>query len=285
MGSRYGGLKQIDPVGPNGEIIIDYSIYDAIKAGFGKVVFVIRRDIEAEFREVIGSRFEGRIAVDYAYQELSLLPEGYTVPEGRTKPWGTAHAIMAAETIINEPFAAINADDFYGAAGFQTISEYLTEGDDTDNDYCMVGYVLRNTLSEHGTVSRGVCRTDENGFLAEITERTKIRKEGDAAHDEEADVALTGDEPVSMNLWGFKPTFFEHLNKHFSAFLESYGSELNSEYYIGTAITSLIEENTASIKVLTSADSWFGVTYPDDKPLVMASIKELIDSGKYPPLN
>jgi dTDP-glucose pyrophosphorylase len=283
MGSRYGGLKQIDPIGPNGEIIIDYSVYDAIRAGFGKVVFVIRRDIETEFKAVVGSRFAGVIEVDYVYQDLDALPAGFSVPEGRVKPWGTAHAILMAKDIIDGPFAVINADDFYGAAGFKVMADHLAQAKDGEwADYCMVGYVLRNTLSEHGTVSRGICRADDDGFLVDVVERTRIRKTGNTAFDEADEVALTGDEPVSMNLFGFTPSFFDHLDVGFREFLTVQGTEMKSEYYIASPITHLIESNQAKVRLLSSTDAWFGVTYPEDKPSVVASVRKLVDAGAYP---
>ena len=218
MGSRYGGLKQIDAVGPSGETIIDYSIYDALRTGFARLVFVIRRDIEAPFREAIGSKFEKRIAVDYVFQELDMLPSGFTVPPGRTKPWGTTQAILLAEEVLNEPFAAINADDFYGRESFQVMSAFLREG---GRDYAMVGYTLRNTLSEHGSVSRGVCECDADGYLRAVTELTKIEKQGPAAQAE--DRALSGDELVSMNFWGFTPAFFRNCGSGFSRSCDAAG--------------------------------------------------------------
>jgi len=277
MGSRYGGLKQIDAVGPAGETIIDYSIYDALRAGFGRLVFVIRHDIEAPFREAIGSKFEKRIAVDYVFQELDKLPSGFTVPTGRTKPWGTTQAILLAEDIVHEPFAAINADDFYGRESFQVLADFLRGG---GNDYAMVGYTLRNTLSEHGSVSRGVCVCDTDGYLKAVDELTKIEKRGQGAHAEGR--VLTGDEPVSMNFWGFTPALFPQLRTQFEAFLRRGGQELKSECYIPTTINELVAAGVIRLKVLRTPSSWFGVTYKEDKPQVTASIRQLISRGDYP---
>src|SRR6266404_2159669 len=277
MGSRYGGLKQIDAVGPNGEAIIDYSIYDALRAGFGRLVFVIRRDIEAPFREAIGGKFEKRIAVDYVFQELEKLPPGFTIPPGRTKPWGTTHAILMAEETLREPFAAINADDFYGRESFQVMADFLRAG---GPDYAMVGYTLRNTLSEHGSVSRGVCECDAAGFLRAVVELTKIEKQGRGAHAEGR--VLSGDELVSMNLWGFTPALFPQLRERFSEFLRRSGQELKSECYIPTTVNELVASGAARVKVLRTPSSWFGITYKEDKPQVIASIRKLVADGGYP---
>jgi UTP-glucose-1-phosphate uridylyltransferase len=277
MGSRYGGLKQIDAVGPAGETIIDYSIYDALRTGFARLVFVIRRDIEAPFREAIGSKFEKRIAVDYVFQELDMLPSGFAVPPGRTKPWGTTQAILLAEEVLNEPFAAINADDFYGRESFQVMSAFLREG---GRDYAMVGYTLRNTLSEHGSVSRGVCECDAEGYLRAVTELTKIEKQGHAARAEGR--ALSGDELVSMNFWGFTPVVFPQLRERFFTFLQRSGHELKSECYIPTTVNELVAAGIARVKVLHTPSSWFGVTYQEDKPQVKASIRQLVARCEYP---
>jgi hypothetical protein len=278
MGSRYGGLKQIDAVGPNGEAIIDYSIYDALRAGFGRLVFVIRRDIEAPFREAIGGKFEKRIAVDYVFQELDKLPPGFTVPPGRTKPWGTTHAILLAGETLREPFAAINADDFYGRESFRVMADFLRAG---GPDYTMIGYTLRNTLSEHGSVSRGVCECDAAGFLRAVVELTKIEKQGRGAHAE--DRLLSGDELVSMNFWGFTPALFPQLREQFSEFLRRSGQELKSECYIPTTVNELVASGAARVKVLRTSASWFGITYKEDKPQVVASILKLVAGGEYPP--
>lgn len=282
MGSRYGGLKQIDPVGPNGETIIDYSIYDALRAGFGRLVFVIRRDIEQQFKEIVGSRFEQRVPVAYVHQELDMLPPGFSVPAGRTKPWGTTHAILQAENVIREPFAAINADDFYGQNAYKVLARHLTSG---TPDYAMVGFVLKNTLSDFGTVARGVSRVDANQYLTHIVEMMKIERDGGGAKNTEADgriVKLTGDEAVSMNFWGFTPAVFPQLRVEFEKFLKQSGGELKSECYIPATVGELVTNGRAKCKVLRSPDSWFGVTYREDRPLVVESIRKLIASGVYP---
>src|SRR6185312_3405752 len=250
MGSRYGGLKQIDPVGPEGETIIDYSIFDAVRAGFGKLVFVIRHYIESAFREAIGARFEKRLPVEYVFQELDKLPAGFSVPPNRTKPWGTGQAILMAEEKIREPFAAINADDFYGANSFQVLAEHLRAG---GNDYAMVGFTLRNTLSEFGSVARGVCRADGENFLESVTEMVGIEKDGTGAKCKDAKEVLhqfTGDELVSMNMWGFTPTLFGHLRKQFTEFLKQHGCEVKSEFYIPKAVNELLAAKLALVKVL-----------------------------------
>ena len=282
MGSRYGGLKQIDPVGPCGETIIDYSIYDAMRAGFGKLVFVIRQDIEAQFREIVGARFEKRIPVEYVFQELAKLPPGFSVPAGRTKPWGTTHAILMAADTIREPFAAINADDFYGAESYRLLAEHLQSG---SADYSMVGFILRNTLSEFGSVARGVCRVDEKNFLTHIVEMMKVEPEGKGAKNTEADgkiIKLSGDEAVSMNFWGFTPALFPQLRRQFNAFLEKSGHELKSECYIPATVGELVTGGQAKVKVLRTNDSWFGVTYREDRPRTVESIRQLIARGDYP---
>jgi dTDP-glucose pyrophosphorylase len=282
MGSRYGGLKQIDPVGPAGETIIDYSIFDAMRAGFGKLVFVIRKDIEQQFRDIIGTRFEKRIAVEYAYQELDKLPPGYALPAGRTKPWGTTHAILMAEGVVKEPFAAINADDFYGQQAYQLIAQHLTSG---TTDCAMVGFILRNTLSQHGSVARGVCRVDEKNHLKSVVEMMKIEPDGGGAKDTDAAgqiTKLTGEESVSMNFWGFTPALFPLLRTQFDAFLKQSGAELKSECYIPSAVNDLVVTGQAKVKVLRTNDSWFGVTYREDRPQVVESIRQLIAQGKYP---
>ena len=282
MGSRYGGLKQIDPVGPAGETIIDYSIYDAMRAGFGKLVFVIRHDIEQQFREVVGSRFEKRIAVEYVFQELDKLPPGYTLPAGRTKPWGTTHAILMAENVIKEPFAAINADDFYGRSAYAVLAKHLTSG---SLDYAMVGFILKNTLSDHGSVARGVSKTDANHYLTSIVEMTKIEHDGSGAKNTDADgkvTHLSGDEAVSMNFWGFTPALFPQIKVEFEKFLKRAGGEQKSECYIPMTVGDLVTNGLAKVKVLRSPDSWFGVTYREDRPTVVESIRKLIAKGEYP---
>jgi len=282
MGSRYGGLKQIDPVGPSGETIIDYSIFDAMRAGFGKLVFVIRKDIEQQFREIVGARFEKRIAVEYAYQELDKLPPGYSLPAGRTKPWGTTHAILMAQGVVNEPFAAINADDFYGQQAYQLLAHHLTSG---TPDYAMVGFILKNTLSAHGSVARGVSRVNADNYLTHIVEMMKIEPDGNGAKDTGADGTITklsGDEAVSMNFWGFTPALFPQLRVEFEKFLKRAGGEQKSECYIPATIGELVTTGQAKCKVLRTSDSWFGVTYREDRPQVVESIRQLIAQGKYP---
>lgn len=287
MGSRYGGLKQLDAMGPSGEVVLDYSVFDAIRAGFGKVVFVIRRDFEQQFREQVGARFAGRIEVAYAFQDLHDLPAPHTVPEGRVKPWGTAHAVLAAEGVVNEPFLMINADDFYGRDAFEKIAADLIQPRPADgtSHYSMVGFYLRNTLSDFGSVARGVCTTDGSGMLASVTEMTKIFKTATGAEnreDPEAPVVLTGDEVVSMNFFGFTPDVFAHLRRAFTAFLESQGSDLKAECYVPKEVDVLIKNGLADVRVLESTGKWFGVTYPEDKAEVVAAIQRLVQEGEYP---
>ncbi len=284
MGSRYGGLKQMDKVGPSGETIIDYSIYDAIRAGFGKIVFVIRREIEEEFKEVFIDRLKGEIDIDYVFQELTMVPEGVKVPENRKKPWGTGHAIMVAEEKINEPFAAINADDFYGSQSFGVIAEFL-RNNQNENDYAMVGYQLDKTLSDFGHVARGVCKTDENGFLKEVTERTNIQRteKGIAFTGENGEeVILSGNETVSMNFWGFKTSVFSWLSRYFTEFIKEHGDEPKSEFFIPILVMELIKIRQAKVKVLQSGEKWFGVTYKADKEDVMQKILNKVKAGEYP---
>jgi dTDP-glucose pyrophosphorylase len=282
MGSRYGGLKQIDPVGPNGETIIDYSIYDAMRAGFGRLVFIIRRDIEEAFKEVVGTRFEKRIDVGYVYQELDNLPHGFSVPEGRTKPWGTTHAVLMAAEAIHEPFAVINADDFYGAESYRLLAEHLQLG---TADYAMAGFILRNTLSDFGTVSRGVCQVGEDGYLKTVDEMISIVRDGQGAKNTDAagrETKLTGDELVSMNMWGFTPAVFGQLTECFRQFLEKQGTQAKAECYLPVAVNELVVSGQARVKMLRSRDSWFGVTNREDRPRVVESIRRLIDEGAYP---
>lgn len=286
MGSRYGALKQMDGVGPNREAIIDYSIYDAIRAGFGKVVFVIRESFAAEFREVFSAeRFGGRIEVEFVYQELGNLPEGFTVPEGREKPWGTNHALMMAAPVIHEPFAVINADDFYGADAYRVIGDYLSKLGESENDYCMVAYELSKTLSENGTVSRGVCTVSPEGLLESMVERTQIERIADGRivyHDGGADEELAEDTPVSMNLFGFTPDYFAHAEEYFRIFLQEHGRELKSECYMPSVVNKLIHEGTSTLRVLRSSAQWFGVTYKADREPLVKRIHDLIASGAYP---
>lgn len=282
MGSRYGGLKQLDPVGPDEETIMDYSIFDAQRAGFGKIVFVIRRDFEEPFKRQIGAKFEKRIPVEYVFQEVSKLIPGFTVPEGRTKPWGTTHAILMAASAIHEPFAAINADDFYGPESFRILAQHLQTG---TSDYGMVGFVLRNTLSEFGTVARGVCHVNENGYLRDITELKSIECEGQRITNidsEGQEMVLNGGEIVSMNMWGFTPQIFGHLYEHFQRFLKRNGDDLKAECYIPSTVNTLIQAGLARVKVLRSGDAWFGVTYREDHPRVVQSILRLVEGGTYP---
>lgn len=282
MGSRYGGLKQLDPVGPHDETIMDYSIFDAQRAGFGKIVFVIRKDFEDAFKRQIATHFEKRIAVDYVFQEVGKLIPGFTVPEGRTKPWGTTHAILMAASAIHEPFGVINADDFYGAGSFRVLAQHLQTG---TSDYAMVGFVLRNTLSEFGTVARGVCHLGENGYLKDITELKSIEREGARITDidsEGQETVLNGGEIVSMNMWGFTPQIFGQLHDQFQRFLKRYGNDLKAECYIPSTINTLIQAGLGRVKVLRSGDAWFGVTYREDHPRVVQSILRLVEGGTYP---
>lgn len=285
MGNRYGGLKQIDPVGPSGEIIIDYSIYDAISAGFGKLVFVIRHYFEDAFKKKIGSKFDGIVETAYAYQELDACLDGFELPPNRQKPWGTGHAILVAKDLINEAFAVINADDFYGAGSFKVIADYLSTNVTSQTEYCMVGYTLRNTLSEYGCVSRGVCSCDDQMFLKEVIERTKVEKKDDGVeyiNDMGQRQQLCGDEIVSLNLWGFQPSIFGYLQAQFSDFLNKHGREPEPEFFIPTAVDNLIKSGQARVKVLPTDDCWFGVTYRQDKKIAVACINELIKQGVYP---
>lgn len=287
MGSRYGGLKQLDPMGPNGEVILDYSVYDAIRAGFGKVVFIIRKDFADIFKEKIGSRFADKIEVDYAYQDLNDLPEGFTVPEGREKPWGTTHALRAARDVVKEPFAVVNADDFYGSDAFKQAANFLmTVKDDADKaHYGLVAYNLKRTLSDHGDVNRGVC-AGKDGYLVSVEEYVKIQREEDGVVRGEnlKGERLPVDEncPVSMNFWVFTPSFMELVEPHMVDFLKARGAELKSESYIPTFVDEMISTGRADCKMIDTTSSWFGVTYPQDKPIVVESINKLIEEGEYP---
>ena len=284
MGSRYGALKQMDGVGPNNEAILDYSIYDAKRAGFGKVVFVIRRDFAEAFEKVNNTERFG-IPVEYVYQSIDALPEGYSVPEGREKPWGTCHAVLMAADTIKEPFAVINADDFYGKEAYEVMAKYLTECEGKRGAYSMVAYKLRNTLSEFGTVSRGVCTQDENNYLRTIVERTSIAKteDGAAFTDEEGSHPLDLDTLVSMNFFGFTPDFFEHSKEGFKKFLEGPAqTNIKAEFFIPLMVNNLINSDEAKLRVLSSDAAWFGVTYKEDKPDVVAKVQSLIDRGVYP---
>jgi hypothetical protein len=285
MGSRYGGLKQIDPMGPSGETLLDYSVFDCLRAGFTKAVFVIRPDFEAAFRDRVLARFAGRIETALAHQTLDRLPPGFAVPAGREKPWGTTHAILCARDVVTGPFAMINADDFYGRDALAVIGRRLAAVPPTSTDYAMVGFTLANTLSEHGTVTRGVCRTDARGFLTDIRELTDVGRGpgGVQARDGDTTVTLTGDEPASMNLWGFTPAIFPQLEAEFRRFLAARGTEPKSECYIPTTVGDLVHAGRATCEVLRTSSTWFGATYADDKPLVQASLARLVAAGEYPP--
>jgi hypothetical protein len=295
MGSRYGGLKQIERFGPSGETIMDYSVYDALRAGFARVVFVIRRELEPAFRAAVGDKYGGRIAVEYVFQELDDLPSGFTVPPGRTKPWGTAHAIWCARRAVSGPFASINADDYYGGASFQAVAQHLmgeaaVGGADAAGRgpvaYCMVGYPVLQTLSEHAAVARAICEVDDRGFLTALVERLKVEKSGEGGRylDEAGrSRALGGNEVVSMNFWGFTPSVFEQLERHLVRFLETRDpAQEKSECLIPVVVGGLIKEDAAKVRVLTTSDTWFGVTHPGDKARVMKTLRELVGRGEYP---
>ncbi|MFI3214270.1 MAG: sugar phosphate nucleotidyltransferase [Eubacteriales bacterium] len=289
MGSRFGGLKQIAPVDEEGNIIIDFSIYDAVQAGFEKVVFIIKKQIEKEFKASVGDRISKYVNVEYVYQELDKIPTGYSVPEDRVKPFGTGHAVLCCKGIVDGPFAVINADDYYGRGAFQAIYDYLVETkDDEKYRYAMVGYQLQNTLTENGHVSRGVCTLDENSFLADINEKTRIEKHGEVAEYTEDDgvtwISLPDSTVVSMNMWGFTNSFLGELEERFIKFLEKDvpANPLKAEYFLPFVVDELLKEEKATAKVLTTVDKWYGVTYQEDKPVVMKAIKMLKDSGMYP---
>ena len=285
MGSRFGGLKQLAGLGPHGEIIMDYSIFDARRAGFEKVVFVIRRFMEQDFREHILPRFKNKIPFDIVFQELDILPEGFTCPEGREKPWGTNHAVMMAAPVIREPFAAINADDYYGVDAFNVMAGYLKTLGNSQNNYCMVGFKVGNTLSELGAVSRGVCTEDASGNLATVVERTHVVRENGVVKykDDKGElIPIPDDTLVSMNMWGFTPDYFQHSETIFKAFLKERGQEMKSEFYIPLVVNELIQSHTSKVKVLPTTSQWFGVTYKEDAPAVAAKLKELHDTGVYP---
>lgn len=285
MGSRYGGLKQLDGLGPNGETIMDYSIYDAVNAGFGKLVFVIRKSFEEDFREKIVKKYEKKIPVELVFQELDSLPEGFSVPEGRVKPWGTNHAVMMGEDVIKEPFAVINADDFYGRESFQVLADFLSGLNGSENKYCMVGYRVGNTLSESGTVARGVCETDKNNHLTGVVERTQImRMDGQVKYRNENDdwVAIDDNTPVSMNMWGFTPDYFKYSKDYFVRFLNENAGNIKAEYFIPLLVNHLIVEGKASVEVLDTPSKWFGVTYAEDRPEVVDKLRMLAKNGDYP---
>lgn len=285
MGSRYGSLKQVDAVGPNGEAIIDYSVFDALRAGFGKIVFVIRRDIEKDFREVFGNRFDGKVPYEIVFQELDMLPKGITCPPDRVKPWGTAHAIWVCRNVISEPFAVINADDFYGADAFRVLSKALSQPNLEDGSYFMVGYKLANTLSEEGSVSRGICSVDKYSYLLDVVERTSIERiEGSVKYKDETGQMVAVDEKslVSMNCWGFTPDIFGYIDLMLNEFLGGSLANPKAEFYIPTVVNKLIKSSNAACKVLPSSANWFGVTYPGDKPHVMEKLLKLKEHGVYP---
>lgn len=288
MGSRYGGLKQLDGLGPNGETIMDYSIYDAVKAGFGKIVFVIRKDFEQDFREKILSKYEGHVPAELVFQSLDSLPKGFSVPEGREKPWGTNHAVLMAKDVINEPFLVINCDDFYNRDAFMVIGKFLSNlPEGSKNKYAMVGFRVGNTLSENGTVARGICSKDADGNLTTVVERTEIKRvDGPVCYkDEEGNwIAVEDNTPVSMNMWGFTPDYFDYSEAYFKEFLSDPKNmeNLKAEFFIPLMVNKLINEKTATVEVLDTTSKWFGVTYAADRDDVVARIQKLIDEGVYP---
>lgn len=285
VGSRYGGLKQIDPVGPNGEIILDYSVFDAIRAGFEKVVFIIRRDIEKDFKAIIGSHFAGRIKVEYVFQELTDLPAGFSVPEGRVKPWGTGQAVLACRKTVREPFGVINADDLYGAESYKILAGYLSKLDPACDAYALVGFRIDHTLSDHGHVTRGICEIDAANMLLGVTERFKIEKTAMGARyqdEKEQWVGLKGDEIASMNMWGFTPTLFTHLEEKFPVFLKGAAGNLKAEFLMPSVADALIKEHKITMKVLGTPAKWLGVTYKEDKPEVVRKVGEQVKNKIYP---
>ena len=284
MGSRYGGLNQLDGLGPNGETIMDYSVFDAMRAGFGKVVFVIRKDFEEDFRKVVLSKYADHVPCEVCFQGIDNLPEGFTRNPERTKPWGTNHAVLMAKDIIKEPFMVINADDFYGKESFEVMAKFLLDVNGQEGKYCMAGYRVGNTLSEHGTVSRGVCATDKMGFLTDVVERTAIEnKNGHVVYqDNGVDVEIPFETPVSMNMWGFTPEYFTYAEEAFKAFLTENSQELKAEFYIPTLVNDMIKSGKATCQVLDTTAKWFGVTYADDRQMVVDKIQALVDAGVYP---
>jgi len=283
VGSRYGGVKQMDKIGPSGESIIDYSVFDAIMAGFGKVVFVLNPKIIDDFKAIFEPRLAGKIITEYILQELHNIPEGIEFNQERTKPWGTGHAVLVAEKYVNEPFAVINADDFYGREAFQVLADFLTDPIRQQNEYALVGYKLANTLSENGSVSRGICQS-ENGCLTDVVERTSIlrKEEGIVFEEVGTEYPLTEDDIVSMNFWGFTPLFFIQLKRDFSKFITENAHQLKAEFYIPLVANNLIKSGEASFRTLTSNDQWFGVTYQEDKPVTIQRVAELVEKGQYP---
>ena len=285
MGSRYGGLKQLDGLGPNGETIMDYSIFDAERGGFGKVVFVIRKTFEKDFREKVLSKYEHKIPVEIVFQELDNLPEGFTPNPERVKPWGTNHAVLMAKDIIKEPFAVINADDFYGRESYAILAEYLSKLEGQKNNYCMIGYRVGNTLSESGSVARGICETNDENFLTGVVERTQIeRKNGKVQYIDENNtwITISDDTPVSMNMWGFTPDYFKYSEDYFITFLKENAHNLKAEFFIPLMVNHLIVNGTAKVKVLDTPSKWFGVTYAADRQGVVDKIQALIKKGEYP---
>ena len=290
IGSRFGGgIKQLEPMGPSGEIIMDYSIFDAKEAGFNKVVFIIRKDLEKDFKEIIGNRIEKVIDVDYAFQEMDNLPEGFTVPEGRKKPWGTGQAILSCKGIVNEPFVVINADDYYGKTGFKKVYNHLVNAKSKEEngvyDMCMAGFILGNTLSENGAVTRGICQSNEDGFLTTVIETSglKLNEKGVVEYEDNgAEMDVTVDSLVSMNMWGFTPDFIDELDKGFTEFLKTVPEgDVKKEYLLPGVVDSLIKSNQAAVRILPTEDKWFGVTYKEDKEAVVNAFKELIANGVY----
>lgn len=291
IGSRYGGLKQVDPIGPSGEMIIDYSVYDALRSGFTKIVFVISRAIEEVFREKVGRTIEQHCETEYVYQQLDDLPAGFSVPPGRIKPWGTAHATLSSRDAVHSPFAVINADDFYGRGAFQAIADFMNSGTLPEDpagkmNFCMVGYRLENTLTEHGHVARGICSMDEQGYLVSVQERTHIEKDGESArYTEDGDnwFQIPVDSVVSMNTWGFWPTLYPELAERFAGFLTANrDNELKAEYFLPSVISDLVAEGKASVKVLNTNERWYGMTYAQDRPMVKKAIEEMVRQGLYP---
>ena len=285
IGSRYGGLKQMDPMGPAGEFIIDYSVYDAVRAGFDRIVFLISRRIEADFRSTVGARIAKHASVEYAFQELDGIPPGFAVPPERKKPWGTGHAILSCAGVVHEPFGVVNADDFYGRESYAVLGEFLDRTAGDPAMYAMVGFPLRNTISEYGSVARGICSVRTDGTLESVVERTRIEKTGAGCRylDERgAWQTLTGEEKVSMNMWGFKPGAFDHLRREFALFMQRSGTDPKAEFFVPTVVNTLMEENRVRTAVLSTSSAWFGVTYSQEKPKVMERIRQLVQAGEYP---
>ena len=287
MGSRYGGLKQIDPIGPNGEIIMDYSIYDALKVGFGKVVFIIKKEIEEVFREVIGKKIEERVDTTYVFQDIDDLPKGFERPVGREKPWGTGHAVLSCKGHVDTPFAVINADDFYGRGSFNVLYHFLKDIQDQDTrNYAMVGFTLKNTLTEHGHVARGICKVNAQGYLEQVRERTKIIRFPDSvkyAEDDGSWTDISEESIASMNIWGFTPSIFSELEAGFSTFLDASQDNITkTEFYLPNLVGDLVKENKATVKVLPSNERWYGVTYREDRPIVKRAIEKMTEQGIYP---